>query len=218
MSAYIDLVPGVLLQIFPEPGTIDNAYEAVVRSVSDAGIRLSVPRRGDERLPLLPGTRVVAFAAFNGQLYRFSCMVKLTEQFPQETVVLAPPDEAVNAERREFFRLFTRVVPRYGARVDHKLVELQRLTAVMLDISGGGLQIQTREWVPTGSRLRLIFVLDDDPLEFDLQVMALSVLRPERQQHYRIHCRFVDVATADVERIVRHVFRQQVALRRKGAL
>lgn len=218
MPAYVDLVPGLVLQVFPDSGNIDNAYEAVVRSVSETGIRLSVPRRGDERLPLVPDMRVSVYAAFNGQLYRFSCMVKLTEQFPQETVVLAPPDEAVNAERREFFRLFTRIVPRYAARVDHKLVELQPLNAVVLDVSGGGLQIQTREWVPTGSRLRLIFVVDDDPLELDLQVVVLSVLRPERQQHYRIHCRLVDVATADVERIVRHVFRQQVALRRKGAL
>src|SRR3972149_1206985 len=165
MPAYIDLVPGVLLQVFPEPGTIDNAYKAVVRSVSETGIRLSVPRRGVDVLPLEPRTRVVAFAAFNGQLYRFSCMVKLTEQFPQETVVLAPPDEAVNAERREFFRLFTRIAPRYAARIDHKLVELQPLNAVVLDMGGGGLQIQTREWVPTGSRLRLVFVVEDDPLE-----------------------------------------------------
>lgn len=218
MPAFVDLAPGVVLQVYPETGPLDEAYQAVVRSVSDAGVHLSVPRRGPETLPLAPGHRVRAFAAINGQIFRFDCTVKMTEQSPQQAVVLAPPEEASNAERREFFRLITRVTPRYAARVDHDLVELQPISATILDISGGGLQVQTREWVPTGSLIRLIFVLDDDPLELDVQAVALSVLRPERQQHYRVHLRFVDVSRADVERVVRHVFRQQVAMRRKGAL
>ena len=218
MTAFIDLAPGVALQVFAEPGSIDHAYDTVVASVTDGALRVSVPRRGDERLVLRPGQRLAAYVALNGQLHRFSSLVKATEEFPREIVVLAPPDEATNAERREFFRLMTRIAPRYAARVDHHLVELQPLTAMILDISGGGLQMRTREWVPTGSRLRLVFTLDDDPLEIDLQMITLSVFRPERQQHYRVHCRFIDVPTADVERIVRHVFRQQVAMRRKGAM
>ncbi len=218
MASYIDLTPGVALQVFPEPGSIEHAYDAVVSSVTDTALRLTPPRRGDERLLLKPGQRVAAYVALNGQLHRFSTLVRTTEVFPLEALVLTPPAHAMNAERREFYRLITRIEPRYAARVDYQLNELQPLTSMILDISGGGLQMRTREWVPTGSRLRLIFSLDDDPLDFDMQLLALSVFRPERQQHYRIHCRFVDAAPADIERIVRHVFRQQVAMRRKGAL
>ncbi|MFA7250108.1 MAG: PilZ domain-containing protein [Dehalococcoidia bacterium] len=219
MPGYIDLVPGLPLQVFREGNLAEEPYEAAVRSVSKTAIHLTGPRRQDERLEVEPGDRVVVMAAFNGQLFRFHSLVKLVEQVPLDTIVLAPPDEAVNIERRGFYRLFTRVEPRYAARVDHKMAELQRLTgAVVMDISGGGLQLQTREWIPTGSRLRLIFSLDDDALEFDLLMVALSVQRPDRMQSYRVHCGFLEVATADVERVVRHVFRQQVAMRRKGAI
>jgi c-di-GMP-binding flagellar brake protein YcgR len=215
--AFLDLSPGLELQVFPEPGSIEHAYDTVIASVTDDAIRVTLPRRGDERLSVRPGQRLSAYVAVNGQLHRFSSTVTMTEDFPREALVLTPPDEASNAERREFYRLVTRVTPRYAARIDHHLVELQPLTASVLDLSGGGLQMRTREWVPTGSRIRLVFSLEDDPLEFDLQMAALSVFRPERQQHYRIHCRFVDAPSADVERLVRHVFRQQVAIRRKGA-
>lgn len=219
MAGYIDLVPGLPLQVFREGDLLDEPFESSVRSVSKTAIHLSGPRRGDEPLEVVPGDRVIVMAAFNGQMFRFACTVKLVEQVPLETIVLAPPEEAENIERRGFFRLFTHVEPRYAARVDHKMVELQHLSAVtIIDISGGGLQLQTREWIPSGARLRLIFALDDDPLEFDLLMVALSVQRPDRMQSYRIHCGFLDVATADVERVVRHVFRQQVAMRRKGAM
>lgn len=219
MAGYIDLVSGLPLQVFREGNLTEEPYEAAVRSVSKTAIHLTGPKRKDERLDVQSGERLIVMAAFNGQMFRFACTVRQVETVPVDTVVLAPPDEAMNIERRGFYRLFTRVDPRYSARVDHKMTELQRLTAVVImDISGGGLQLQTREWVPTGSLLRLIFALDDDPLEFDLTMVALSVQRPDRMQSYLVHCGFLDVATADVERVVRHVFRQQAAMRRKGAI
>ena len=219
MAGFIDLVSGLPLQVFREGNLSEEPYDATVRSVSKTAIHLSGPTRKEERMQVEPGERLIIMAAFNGQMFRFNCSVRMVETVPLDTIVLNPPDEAVNVERRGFYRLFTRVEPRYAARVDHKMAELQALTSVVvMDISGGGLQMQTREWIPTGSRLRLIFALEDDPLEFDLLMVALSVQRPDRMQSYRVHCGFLDVATADVERVVRHVFRQQVAMRRKGAI
>lgn len=219
MAGFIDLVPGLPLQVFREGNLAEEPYDAAVRSVSATAIHLSGPKRKEERMQVAPGDRLVIMAAYNGQMFRFNCAVRLVETVPLDTIVLSAPDEAVNIERRGFYRLFTRVEPRYAARVDHKMNELQTLNSVVImDISGGGLQMQTREWIPTGSRLRLIFALEDDPLEFDLVMVALSVQRPDRMQSYRVHCGFLDVATADVERVVRHVFRQQVAMRRKGAI
>jgi len=219
MAGYIDLAAGLPLQVFREGSLSDEPYDASVRSVSNTALHLTVPKRKDERMDAQPGERLVVMAAFNGQMFRFVCAVRLVEQIPLETIVLAPPEAAETVERRGFYRLFTRVEPRYAARIDHNMNELQVLkSVVVMDISGGGLQLQAREWIPTGSRLRLIFALDDDPLEFDLTMIALSVQRPDRMQSYRVHCGFLEVATADVERVVRHVFRQQVAMRRKGAI
>lgn len=131
----------------------------------------------------------------------------------------------MDAERRQSYRVITRIVPRYAARVDEALSEPVPLDAVILDISGGGALIQSRQLVPVSARLRLRFAVDDDPIEFDVQAIASQVRatpimagRVVYIPHYRIHCSFTDVSRRDTERIVRYVYRQQLLLRRRGAL
>jgi len=123
-----------------------------------------------------------------------------------------------DVERRQFFRVITRIFPRYAARVDEQLVELKAFDAVILDLSGGGLLLQSRQWVPVFSRLRLMFSLADDPLEFDIQVTPRALGQGALMQQYSIHCAFTDMRRSDVDRIVRYVYRQQLMLRRRGLL
>ena len=138
---------------------------------------------------------------------------------------IAASETTVDAERRQSYRVITRIVPRYAARVDETLEEPEHLDAVILDISGGGALIQSRQMVPFGAHLRLRFALEGDPLELDVaavvtQVRATPIMagRVVYIPHYRIHCAFRDVTRRDTERIVRYVYRQQLLLRRRGAL
>lgn len=73
--------------------------------------------------------------------------------------------------------------------------------------------IQSRQWVPVTSRLRVSFALRDEPGEFDVQADVRVVRQAEGQHTYRIHCKFLELARADAERIVRWTFREQIAQR-----
>jgi c-di-GMP-binding flagellar brake protein YcgR len=217
MPAFIDLRPGMLLHVMERDGSLATAYESVIRQVSERGVRIDHPKHGGEPMALTPGDDVTLFVQVSGRIYRLLSSVRMLEQIPLDAVVLEHPAEADHSERRQFYRLLTTLVPRYAARVNAEGDELGRVEARILDVSGGGMQLHTRPWLPVGSRLRLIFALEDDPQEVDVSMVALSVVRPgPRSSFYRVHCRYVDLARTERERIVRFIFRKQIDFGKKG--
>jgi c-di-GMP-binding flagellar brake protein YcgR len=217
VPAFIDLRPGMNVHIMPNTGSLTNAYESVIRQVGDQGIRIDHPKQGDTLMELTPGDDIAVFVQSGGRIYRLSSRVRLIEQVPLDAVVIEHPTEADYSERRQFYRLLTTIEPRYAARIGAEGEELERLDVRILDISGGGLQLHVRRWVPVGSRLRLVFGLDDDPQEVDIFTTVLSVVRSGTSNSvYRVHCRFVDLPRTERERMVRFIFRKQIDFRKKG--
>lgn len=215
---YIDLRQGMVLHVVPRDGAPTSAFATVIRLVTDQGIHVDAPS-DDESPALLPGSEVSLFVQAGGRIYRLESRVRLAEAGAEAAggLVLDPPAVADESERRQFYRLLTTITPRYAARVNAVGEELERVDARILDLSGGGLQLHTRDWVPVGSRIRLIFPLESDPQEVDAYVLALSVVRPgPRRSLYRVHCRFVDMPRAERERVVRFIFRKQIDFRQRG--
>lgn len=216
---YVDLRPGTRVNVAPPDGDLGASFEATVRSVTDNAIRLTMPERGEDVLSIDAGQPITLFTSLHGQVYRFSTKVRLIETAPVEGLVIEPPAEAEKNERRTFYRLMTRIVPRYAAQVVKDGVERPLSENVILDISGGGLQMQTLTRLEPGSRLHIVFALDGDPLEMEVTLDVLTVNPPVRGgRFYRLHGRFASVPRSEVERLVRYVYRQQVELRRKGVL
>lgn len=217
-AAYVDLQPGTRIKVSPPGDPLGPSYEATVRSVMPNGLRLAMPRRAQEVLAVQAGDHLTMFTTLQGRVYRFSVDVRLSE-VDNDSFVIDPPQEAERTERRHFYRLVTRIAPRHTARLDDSGREVQVLRTVILDLSGGGALLQTREFIPAGSRLRLVFELDGDPLEMDVAALVLNVMRPSpHAQHYRVHCQFLEPDQSEIERLVRYVYRQQAELRRRGVI
>ncbi len=214
---YVDLRPGARVTVLPEDGDFGAAYEAMVRSVSEHAVRLSMPQRADGFLTIDAGEPITLFTSVQGQIFRFPTRVRLIETSPEEGLVIEPPAEAEKNERRSYYRLITRIVPRYAATVDREGAETPIPGGVILDVSGGGTQMQVLTRVETGTRVHLVFALDGDPLEMDVAADILTVDAPSRGgRYYRLHGRFVGVPRTEVERLIRYVTRQQIELRRRG--
>lgn len=216
---YVDLLPGTRVSVVPADGDLGAAYEATVRGVSEDAVRLTMPQREDEFLSVGAGEPIMLFTSVRGQVYRFPTRVRLVETSPAEGLLIERPAEAEKNERRAYYRLITRIVPRYAAVVGRDGAETPLGDGVILDISGGGLQMQSLARLEPGMRLHLVFALEGDPLEMDISADVLTVQPPARGgRHHRMHGRFVDVPRAEVERLIRYVTRQQIELRRRGAL
>lgn len=218
MTGYVDLQPGTRIKVSPPGDPMGAAFDTTVRSVLPNMLRLDMPRRDAEVLDVSPGDHLTMFTTVHGRVYRFAVDVRMAE-VDTESFVIDTPREAERTERRQFYRLVTRINPRLATRLDDGGNEVQRLQIVILDLSGGGALLQCREFVPAGSRLRLVFELEGDPLEMDIAALVLSTGRPSTNaQHYRLHCQFLEPNQSEIERLVRYVYRQQAELRRRGVI
>lgn len=218
VSAVVELEPGMHLKVSPPGDPLGASYESTVRAALPSLLRLGMPRRDGEALPIAPHDELVMLAIVHGRVLRFHTRVRTVET-ENDSFSIDAPTEAERTERREFFRFATRIIPRAAIRLDDAGNEAQVLQAVILDLSGGGTMLQSREFVPVGSRLRLVFGLEGDPIDLDLAALVLSCSRPTATaQHYRLHCQFLEPDRIDIERLVRWTYRQQAELRRKGLL
>ena len=179
MPRFIELRPGLRVNVMPGHSMLSVSYQAVIRQVTEDGIRLDRPRRDSDRLALAPGDQLTLIVQLHGCMYTCTTTVLDMQDVPLESMLIEHPTEVRHNERRQFYRLLTNIVPRYAARTDGEGEELERLDTQIVDVSGGGLQLRVEQWLPVGSRLRLIFALEHDPLEIDVLVMALAVQRPD---------------------------------------
>ncbi len=220
MADFIDLRAGVPLHVLPRGGvvTLSSSYESIVRHVSDEWLRIGMPRRGSVALELEVDDAVTLLVQLHGRLYTLiSSVIEL--QPDGDAVLIAPPRAAEQSEQRQFYRLITNIHPRRVSRVTSEGEELQLLAATIMDLSGGGVQLQMQEWVPVGAHLRIEFPLEGDPLDIVVDCLAVGVLRPDsRRSFYRVNARYVNIDRDTQERIIRFIFREQLALRQKGVL
>jgi c-di-GMP-binding flagellar brake protein YcgR len=218
MGAEVEIAPGARLKVSPPGDPLGASYESTVRAALPSMLRLGLPRRDGEVLPVAADDQLTMFTLLHGRVFRFHALVRRVEE-ENDSFFIDVPLDAERTERRQFFRLVTRIVPRYAVRLDDAGEEAQSLQAVILDLSGGGTMVQSREYVPAGSRIRLIFGLEGDPIDLDVAALVLACTRPTANaQHYRLHCQFMEPSRSDVERLVRYVYRQQAELRRKGQI
>ena len=218
MPSYIDFSPGQRIRVVNNSGTREATYESVVRHISDDGMRIDHPRRDGQRLELWPEDELQLAVELHGRLYTFMSAVRAVEEVPAEIVTIDLPEEVDHQERRNFFRLITRIEPRYTAVTNAEGAELELLDATILDISGGGMQLLSKQPVEVGARIRVIFPLAVDSVEADVIVLALSVQHDGRRSAYRINTRFADLPREIQERIIRFVFSAQLELLKKGVL
>ena len=216
MPRFIELRPGLRVNVMPGHSMLSVSYQAVIRQVTEEGIRLDGPRRDSDRLAPAPGDRLTLIVQLHGRMYTCTSKVLEVQDVPVESMLIEHPTEVRHNERRQFYRLLTNIAPRYAARIDADGEELERLDTQIVDVSGGGVQMRVEQWLPVGSRVRLIFALEQDPLEIDVAVMALAVQRPDvRRSYYRVNAKFADIEREMQERIIRFIFRQQMLLRQK---
>ena len=218
MPSFIEFRTGQQVAVMPGHSMRSASYPAVIRQVADEGLRIDRPRRGGQRLELHSGDDVTLVLQQHGRMYTCTSRVLEVRDVPEQ-VLIEHPTAVRHNERRQFYRLLTNIAPRYAARISSDAEELERLDARIVDLSGGGVQLRVEQWLPVGSRVRLIFALEQEPLEIDVTVLALAVQRPDtRRSYYRVNAKYLSAARAMQERIIRYIFRQQMLLRQKQAV
>lgn len=218
MPSYVELRPGQRVSVLPDAGALSQGFVSVIRHVSPETVRLDMPRRGEQAIAVSSGDDVMLMLELHGRLYTFMSSVQAVETAPVEVMYIDRPSAVEQSERREFFRLALTIRPRYAAVLTADDEERERLDAAIRDISGGGVQLTTKQYVAPGDRVRLMFDLGHDPVEADVRAITTNELVESRRpgRTYRVNAQFERLPRAVQDRIVRFIFRQQVQFMRKG--
>lgn len=187
----------------------------VVRAITEDRLTfglLDLPSDADA----LKGARATIEARIHGRMYALEAAILDVETTPPGLVV-SLPSEARRSQRREFYRLNVSVPARASWREPDEEAEdaapvRQLAGALLLDLSGGGAQLRTREPVPINAILNLEFALERGAPTLQVAGRALTCRAEERTGAYRINTEFVGIARRTQEAIVRFIYQQQTRL------
>lgn len=218
-------IPGVNHKVFLrlDEGPWRGRYSTYVEALSEDGLIVAVPMFGGTYVPLRPGDIVTVEYMEGQERMGFSTQVlsRSEERVPLLALAYPAPGSVVRQQLRDFVRLdiglFVQyaVIPSWSPEAEEDQ-ERVYLTGRTIDISGSGAQIVTAERYPHGTRLELILDLAGHEIYLEAEVVRQSE-HPVTKEHC-LGVRFTKVDEHDRERIVRFIFREMRARRRKGLM
>lgn len=136
-------------------------------------------------------------------IYSFVTTVITRSAKPYAHIKLNMPKNLVREQRREFFRLPLNILVYYNILDDD-----ERLKAVSLDISGGGIRMVTKKDLNMKDHLSITFELDNGDRFNDVEVkIKRKDNRSEDQFEYGLE--FIDVNDEIRQRIISYLFMLQ---------
>lgn len=218
-------IPGVSHKVTLrlEEGPWRGRYSTYVEALSEEGLVVAVPMFGGTYVPLKPGDVVTVEYMEGQERMGFSTQVLTRSEGRVPLLCLAypAPGSVVRQQLREFVRLDISlpvqyaVISRWSAEREEEQ-ERVYLAGRTIDISGSGAQIVTAERYPIGTRLELVLDLAGHEIYLEAEVVRHSE-HPVSKEHC-LGVRFTKVEEQDRERIIRFIFREMRARRRKGLL
>lgn len=132
---------------------------------------------------------------------------RLVEESGGGSIQVAISGRVSRLQRRDDVRMRVELPPISAVRFSATGKPLGLLGLTVVDISAGGIRLQTIEMMRAGERLRLMLRLDDgDPITPIVEILVPGTT---------VQGRFEVISEADRRRIVQYVYRQEVAARRE---
>jgi hypothetical protein len=173
---------------------------------------------------ITPGMVVdLAFGDSTG-LHRARATVLRTSAGPAAGLVLRPPQEFLTTQRRNFFRVYTRLPAPYTITraADEATVGQEDREAFTQDISAGGTLLWTVRQLAVGDgiQLRIVCPCEDEPAPgrggtapsagrlvlLNGQVLRVERIPATRKECYSAGVRFVDLSVSEQDRMVGLMF------------
>jgi len=197
-----------------------HALRTQLEQVDTATSRLVViwPTEQLRLFPLRPGQAVVVELSRPGDaLYRLETLVEsaTTEEPPR--LVLRPVDEWQRVQRRDAVRHPVDIRPSQAHRVTAG-GEQKPFSAVIVDLSTGGMRMATTTELDMFDQLEMVFGTPSGGAELRLRVTVVRVAPPRSAADaWEIGCQFVEPSAVEREQIVQFILAQQAAIAKRLA-
>jgi len=207
---YIQVNQKLLLEV--KVGDYPGIYDSRIEDFDKDYIFVSMPTEKAVTVPLKPKTRL--HVSFVMDMGRFSFKSMVVERVPGGLPMLkiARPEAIFRQELRNFFRVDTRISVKIMVNVEEDGVIRQKVfDAKVLDLSGGGARVFTNAYLKKNDNIEVYFLGNVDRLE---EVKGVVRRARKIEDNYDIGIEFTDLSQADRDKIIKHVFKRQVEMRK----
>jgi hypothetical protein len=200
----------------------DGECDADLRELaelSEAATVLSVPADWDSAPFVVGQTVVMTIGTATDGILSVEAFVDRLEGEHGSELTLRLHGPLRRQQRRFDVRLPLDIPARRTLRLSQG-AEPEPVRSRVLDISAGGVMLQTSRQLEAGERVVLAFTLPGDGLELRVALVVRYCRKPDQDRSLRWEsgCQFQVLRPADRERIARYIFTQQreVARRRRA--
>jgi c-di-GMP-binding flagellar brake protein YcgR len=199
-------------------GPFEGSYVTKILEQRSEGFKVYAPSFRGTILPIPPGDVLEVHFSRDGAHYEYEC--RILERFPGPipTILISAPDRSIRrVQRRSFFRL--------GANVPLDIDPVSPLPGtpppgppsrgVTVNLSGGGLLMESAELYPEGSLLDLDLELPDGEPAAGVRgevIRDAGRASPGARATWFLAIEFLEVEEAVKERITRYIYLLQRAV------
>ncbi|MBE6071773.1 MAG: pilus assembly protein PilZ [Clostridium butyricum] len=186
----------------------EKHYKALIVDISDDGIKINIPVCNDEYLMLYRGDTIEINSYLEGgQCFNYYCDV--VSKGKDNNVIyykLTKPYDVRKIQRRNFFRVQLLEDISYKNitnKTEKEIEEMPYINATMVDLSGGGLRVKTKEKLKNGN----VIVLRINMTGIEVKLKG-EIVRGELADDNEMVCgvKFLDITDVQSDRIIREIF------------
>lgn len=202
----------------------DEYYTSRVEEINSDNLVLAMPMTKGYPVMLPIGSSFTGKVIVDGVVYQFNSFLISKKVHPLPVWVVSIPSELKKIQLRSFVRISVQlpvkvsVINTKEQTVEEAALQSDNppLSLYTKDISGGGVQIVTKQSIPVGTMLQLLL---DVPSCGSIPVVG-EVVRIEQPQPdtyiYWLGVKFLNIQEKDRSKLIQYIFKKQLEQRQKG--
>jgi c-di-GMP-binding flagellar brake protein YcgR len=202
------------LEIEVLSGTYQGNYLSKVADFIEAGIIITGLYREGAPLPIRLNQAVNVYYTTDRAAYKFNSKILKRTNEPIPLLLIESSDSVNRIQRRDYFRLDVTGKIDVYKMIDAKNYPKKVSAARLLNISGGGIQIQLKNKFKKGEEILISLKSILAPKEF-IKSKIVRIHR-ENDEFYNYGVEFLEIEDEQREEIIQWIFAYQRKSRKKG--
>lgn len=182
-----------------------------VEEIGGRHMAIAMPMSKGTPILLAPGTTFYGRVIVDGHVWMFSSTFLDKRLDPIAVWLISRPQDFKRIQLRAYVRLETAL----PATVQPVMADDPPAKAVTKDISGGGVQLVTRLAVERDMPVNVSIDLQDAGI-FTAKGEVIRVESDAERNNYTAGIKFVDISERERDKIIKYIFRRQLARRHSG--
>lgn len=202
------------LEIEVLSGTYQGNYLSKVADFIEAGVIITGLYREGAPLPIRLKQPINVYYTTDRAAYKFKSKILKRTNKPIPLLLIERSDSVNRIQRRDFFRLDVTGKVDIYKMISNKSYPKKVAAARLLDISGGGIQMQLQKKLEKGEEILLSLKNILRPKEF-IKSKIVRV-KKENNEVYNYGVKFKEIEKEQREEIIKWIFAYQRQSRKKG--